>query len=315
MELSAIPIAALAGSDPLSGNEFDILAALLSRLRGRGLKTALLLMGRRGDDETTAFRLGAAGADVCRLADGGPRGEGEAERALRRLAASHDLVLAAGRGLPELCFQFRLDDQKTGADAERRAVELEEFLFRQWRRPPVVGCVLIGGRSSRMGRPKQLLPTADGSTWLARAVDVLSQVCSQVVAAGRGELAGLDLPQLPDATGVSGPLAGVLAARRWQPWASLLVCACDMPELSLPALDWLLEQRRPGAWAVIPQVDGRHQPLLALYDFRILPALEEMARQGQWRMTSLLSGPGVVHPEPAAELRPAWRNVNRPEQL
>ena len=313
MELSSLPIVALAGSDSLSGNGFDILTALLGRLRGQGLKTALLLRGRLGDDQAAALRLGAAGAAVCRLADGGPRGD--AERALRRLAASHDLVLAAGRGLPELSFQFRLDDQTAGVDAVRRTAELEEFLSRQWRRPPVVGCVLIGGQSSRMGRPKHLLPAADGSTWLGRAVDVLSRVCPQVVTAGRGELAGLDLPQLPDAAGVSGPLAGVLAARRWQPWASLLVCACDMPELSVPALNWLLEQRRPGVWAVIPQVDGRHQPLLALYDFRILPALEDMARQGQWRMASLLSGPGVAHPEPAAELRPAWRNVNRPEQL
>ncbi|HBT96513.1 MAG TPA: hypothetical protein DEB25_02130, partial [Desulfobulbaceae bacterium] len=40
-------------------------------------------------------------------------------------------------------------------------------------KPPLWGCLLIGGKSSRMGRPKHLLPLADGSLWLERAAALL----------------------------------------------------------------------------------------------------------------------------------------------
>ncbi|NIA21818.1 MAG: NTP transferase domain-containing protein, partial [Anaerolineaceae bacterium] len=53
--------------------------------------------------------------------------------------------------------------------------------------PPVFGAVLIGGRSTRMGRPKHLI-RCDGTTWLERTVRLLEQVTAQVVILGAGQV-------------------------------------------------------------------------------------------------------------------------------
>ena len=136
---------------------------------------------------------------------------------------------------------------------------------------PAFACVLIGGKSSRLGQPKHLLEHPAGQTWLERTVGLLQQLTEQVIIVGAGELphslAGhMRLSDVPDA---DGPLAGILAAMRWAPRVSWLLAACDLPNLSLSALRWLLSTRAPGVWATLPRLSSQSaiEPLLAHYDF------------------------------------------------
>lgn len=183
---------------------------------------------------------------------------------------------------------------------------------------PVWGCVLIGGKSSRMGRPKHLL-LHEGRTWLERAVEKLSPVVEQVVLSGSGLIpeALNALPCEPDAPGLAGPLAGLLALMRWQPAVSWLVMACDLPDVDPESLRWLLNQRRPGIRAVLPDLGngGRLEPLLAWYDCSCRPLLEEIAASGSLRLHKLAEQEGVCRAMPPAALHGSWRNVNTPEEL
>ena len=166
---------------------------------------------------------------------------------------------------------------------------------------PVWGCVLIGGRSRRMGRPKHLIE-ADGCSWLERTVLLLGQCVERVVIVGPGEVpsALAATERLADAEGAAGPLAGILAAFR-----------------AHPGVSWLVACRAPGVVAVLPDLagDGRIEPLLAYYDHRCAGLLETMAAAGQRRMNRLGEAPGVITPQPPAHLRGSWRNVNTPEEL
>jgi len=183
---------------------------------------------------------------------------------------------------------------------------------------PVWGCVLIGGKSRRMGEPKHLLEQ-NGHTWIERTVAMLRQKVEQVVIAGSGELPAslADVVRLDDVAELFGPLAGILAAFRGYPQVSWLVAACDLPDMQKEALQWLLEWRRPGVLAVMPDLDGdgRIEPLLAYYDQACRPLLEEMAASGYRRMNRLQAVPGVITPQPPLDLRICWRNVNTPEDL
>jgi molybdopterin-guanine dinucleotide biosynthesis protein A len=166
-----------------------------------------------------------------------------------------------------------------------------------------------------MGRPKHLIRQG-GRTWLERTVATLRAVAEQVVVVGQGELPVADLPRLPDVPGMAGPLAGLAAAMRWQPWASWLLVACDLPELDVAALEWLVAARRPGVWAVIPQLRPDFvEPLLAYYDFRIQPAVEELVRRGEQRIGRLAAAEKVAILTPPAQLWSAWRNVNYEHEL
>lgn len=184
--------------------------------------------------------------------------------------------------------------------------------------PPVWGCVLIGGRSSRMGTPKHLIEQ-DGQSWVERTVAVLGQVVERVVVAGGGELpASLrTVPRVADIAGLGGPLAGILAVLRAYPAVSWLVVACDQPDMHIDALRWLLGHRAPGVLAVLPDIagNGRVEPLLAYYDQAMRPVLEEMATSGHRRMNRLQSVTGVISPCPPVHLHASWHNINTPGEL
>jgi molybdopterin-guanine dinucleotide biosynthesis protein A len=257
------------------------------------------------------------------------------EDALHDLADRYDLVLVeshqAGVSLPTVWLADAQDVSCSGDatevlatlpwNADRPAALLailEDWLPRAWRSAPVCAGVLIGGRSTRMGSPKHLL-RAGGRSWLEQTVEQLAGVTAETVLLGPGEapaaLAGLR--RLADVPDVPGPMAGILAALRWAPRRSWLIVACDLPHLTRPAVEWLLTWRRPGVWAAIPRLaaDRPLEPLLAYYDFRARPLLEQLAARSCFRPAAIAESAQVLTPAPPADLAKAWTNVNQPEDL
>jgi molybdopterin-guanine dinucleotide biosynthesis protein MobB len=317
-----------------------LLEALVPRLGAQGLSVAVvkhdvhgLELDRPGKDSDRLFRSGAdvfLGSPEEHLSRGHQgKGPGPFPAEFSGLARRYDLVLVEGHKDTALAKVWLLGAGESAPpagvpgvlaalpwDSDRLAAVsalLADWLPDQWRKPAVFGCVLVGGRSRRMGRPKHLL-TKDGWTWLERTVELLRPLARQVVIAGAGAVPeSLALcPRLPDAPGVEGPMAGVLSAMRWAPWASWLVAACDLPDLSAGALEWLLAARAPGVWATLPRLAGAPgvEPLLAHYDFRARALIEDLAGRGQWRLSEITASPKVFSPAPPPELAGAWRNVN-----
>lgn len=94
----------------------------------------------------------------------------------------------------------------------------------------LLGVVLAGGRSRRMGRDKALLAFG-GGTLLQHQVRLLEPLCVRVVVSGA--YAGFDC--IADARPDAGPLAGLLAAGAiWR--GAVLALPVDMPLMSAEAL-------------------------------------------------------------------------------
>ena len=181
----------------------------------------------------------------------------------------------------------------------------------------VFGVVLVGGKSRRMSMPKQLL-SHGGVPLAVRAVEAMRPHVEQVVLAGSGPVPDKlrDLHRLPDPPGVAGPIAGLLSAMRWAPESAWVVAACDMPRISGEAVRWLLEQRRPGTWAVLPRSgEDQIEALLAVYEPQSRLLLEVQTAAGRWGPRHLAENERVVCPTPPAELIGAWTNVNTPEEM
>lgn len=182
----------------------------------------------------------------------------------------------------------------------------------------VWGCVLIGGASSRMGRPKHLIVN-DGLTWLETTIEKLRKKVKNVVISGKGDIPPSlkDIPVIPDDPGMKGPMAGVLSVMRWNPEVSWLVVGCDQPEINVEAIEWLLALRKPEIKAVLPVLreGGQVEPLLAYYDASCRAYLEEIVERRSFRIWEMKDRPGVLTPTPPAHLHRSWLNINTPDEL
>jgi molybdopterin-guanine dinucleotide biosynthesis protein MobB len=322
------------------------LREVIPRLTARGLAVAALKhdahgiqVDPKGKDSDTLFEAGAdvvlrgPGQSLIRTRAAHPASTGELPAALARLLLRYDLVLVEGHKstpLPKVWIAGEGETEPpagvthviaTLARSNDRSESLlrliEEWLPRAWRSPPLLGGVLVGGASRRMGKPKALLEY-HGKTFLERTVETLSRHAREVVILGEGEVSEscADLPRLPDPPGLTGPLAGILGALRWAPGATWIVTACDQPLITDDSIAWLLDQRAPGTWTVLPRVGSKGvEPLLAVYDARARPVLESLASSGCLAPSKLAEHERTASPVPPEELALAWRNVNTPADL
>ncbi len=198
-------------------------------------------------------------------------------------------------------------------------LELVQNLIDLVKKRPVWACILIGGKSSRMGRPKHLIEGAGGKTWLEQSIETLRPLVDGLVLSGGGTVPKTlaDVQRLPDIPGVAGPLTGILAAMRWQPGVSWLLLACDMPLLNREAVEWLLQSRQAGQWGQVPRLKGNSycEPLFAWYDIYAAYLFEEQALNSNLRPGMVARHEKVNTPEVPESLRSAWENVNTPAQL
>jgi molybdopterin-guanine dinucleotide biosynthesis protein MobB len=341
--LAPYPVLGICGNSGVG--KTTLIEAVIPRLRSAGLHVAVVKDGAHnvqvdapGKDSDRFF---SAGADVALLGEQHfirHHQQGDLIAFLITLCSSCDIVLVEGHATtaipkiwlsgpegqrdvhvpPENKGQVIATLSRDQATVDTLFPLVQSLITSRWERTPVWGCVLIGGRSTRMGRPKHLIREKD-KTWLEHAVETLAPKVEQVVLSGAGDIPAslAALPRIPDAPGLAGPLAGILSVMRWQRTVSWLVMACDQPDVQPESLDWLLVQRQPGIRAVLPDLlgDGHLEPLLAWYDFRCRSQLETIAASGSLRLSRLADKTGIRHVQPPEHLHRSWRNVNTPDQI
>lgn len=148
--------------------------------------------------------------------------------------------------------------------------------------PRLLGAVLTGGQGRRFGGRKAGAPLA-GIPMARRVFQALEPVTALhgfVVAAG--DPLPRDVPARRDREGGRGPLEGLAVALRWageEGCEGAVVLACDLPLMDPETVRWLVRSYRdrpPEAVdGLVPEVEGRLQPLAAVYAVRALPLIEE----------------------------------------
>jgi molybdenum cofactor guanylyltransferase len=156
----------------------------------------------------------------------------------------------------------------------------------------VIGVVLAGGRSRRIGGAKALAELG-GRPLISYPLAALSAagLDAVVVAKSQSPLPQLDCPVLREPALPRHPLRGVITALRWGGGRPVVVVGCDMPFVTGALLVWLASLDG----LVVPEVDDRLQPLLARYEPAHAGALEIALRSG-YSMRKAIAGlqPRVV---------------------
>jgi molybdopterin-guanine dinucleotide biosynthesis protein MobB len=177
----------------------------------------------------------------------------------------------------------------------------------------VMAGLLVGGKSLRMGKAKTLLRIGK-ETFGERSFNTLAGVAARTLLLGAAELPGplRFAERLPDATGVEGPMAGVLSAFRWAPGSTWLISAVDMPFMDRAAWEWIMGQRKPGVWAVLPLLKSgaKAETMAACYEPMIFGHVEFLAKNGIRTLQKLTHHPKVITPIVPESLSHAWKNVN-----
>ncbi|MFT4709190.1 MAG: molybdopterin-guanine dinucleotide biosynthesis protein A [Planctomycetota bacterium] len=189
----------------------------------------------------------------------------------------------------------------------------------------VLGLVLCGGESRRMGMDKALLDLA-GSNLLQRAVDVITPLADEVFL-GTGvapRYPELGLECLLDVQAGVGPLAGLSSGlealeARGAEW--LVLVACDTPRLDTGLFRILLERAvAVDADACLLESDSGMEPMCAVYRRSCAGPVRAALQGGQRRMRSFHGDitVGLVQehelPEPMRGKQLGF-NVNTPVEL
>lgn len=173
--------------------------------------------------------------------------------------------------------------------------------------------ILAGGKSSRMKKDKSQLPWQDSTTLTHMLTNSYVYPFERTVISANRIIEPQELPDfirkktkqrehtteyihLSDKRRLSvvsdlytdcGPLGGMEAAMRLYPSDCWLILAVDLPFYDFSRLPALLAADTPEYDAVIPVINGRENPLAALYKGRIYEKIRTALADGDYRVRKI----------------------------
>jgi molybdenum cofactor guanylyltransferase len=147
--------------------------------------------------------------------------------------------------------------------------------------------VLAGGQSTRMGTDKAFV-VLEGRTLLARALNLVSTLTSDVRILGSRTKFGAFGTVVEDEFPDHGPLAGIHAALRASISDLNLILAVDMPFVRTKFLQYLTQRASAhSATVTVPLAEGHWQPLCAVYRKSFADVAQSALREGRNKIDPL----------------------------
>ncbi len=171
--------------------------------------------------------------------------------------------------------------------------------------------ILSGGKSSRMGKNKALLPINE-QTNIERIRDELKSLFDDIILVTNDPevYEFLNLKSVSDKYPGKGPLAGIHAGLMASDYEENIVVACDMPFISAELASTLVQNLKHYD-AMIPVIGGKKNPLFAAYQKRIVPEIEACLKEDRLRVIHLLDKLNVRYPD--EEFLQAYSDVHLDE--
>src|SRR5690606_21802226 len=184
-----------------------------------------------------------------------------------------------------------------------------------------VGVVLAGGESRRFGSPKAFA-MIEGEYFYERSYRLLAEQCDDVIIVTREEL----LPKFPIGKKVitdcaevkgNGPLSGIYTAMQEEAADRYVVLPCDMPFLTVTAIQKLLAAAISEAVYSI-RLDDDYHPLVSIWPQAVQMYIKQALKLKQFSVMKLLQRMDVVwlNGEVLFDNAPLiLQNINNREQM
>ncbi len=187
------------------------------------------------------------------------------------------------------------------------------------------GAILAGGRSLRMGQPKEGVLMSDGRTMIEHVIEPLSHLCQKIVIVG--DCLGFSVPPqassrpqqnfiaLKDDPPGKGPLSAIttLLKSGIDP-NGYIVTACDQPFLTSDLLRLLLKKTAvPTIFQ--PEQDEMMIPFPGYYPVSWLSIIENELASGEYGICHAILKSTVEYVSLSKEQQRLIRNINTPDEL
>lgn len=190
----------------------------------------------------------------------------------------------------------------------------------------MLGIILCGGQSQRMGSDKGLMKLEE-KNWAQSAIDKMSALNIQVKISVNeqqfplyAEIFSKDNLIIDDKTlSIKGPLLGTLSCHLAFPSEDLFVLACDMPLMEISMLQSLYKKKEEqNSDAFVFTNDGEAEPLCGIYTAKGLAVTLTMFKNGvliKHSMKFMLDHLTVSKIPLSEEEKKYFKNINHHSEL
>jgi len=153
----------------------------------------------------------------------------------------------------------------------------------------ITAIILAGGKSSRMGTEKGLV-SFNGKMLVQHVVDAVKKITSSIIIITQNPVyEKLGYPCYPDIYKDRGALGGIYTGLINSSTQKNILVGCDMPFLSAPLLNGLIENC-DGVDALLTIHKDKEEPLCSVYDKSCIPHFKTLLEQDRLKITDALAG-------------------------
>lgn len=179
-----------------------------------------------------------------------------------------------------------------------------------------IPCIIFaGGKSSRMGQDKSLLPFGDYPTLAEfqyrRLQTLFERVCISAKEADKFDFNADVIPDIVE-TGIYAPTAGFVSVFQHLNEERIFVLSVDTPFVGEDEIAQLIDADGEELDAVIARSASGSHPMCGIYHRSLLPAFVRMVQEDDHRLDKLLKKSHTRYVEFSDE--EAFTNLNHPDE-
>lgn len=173
------------------------------------------------------------------------------------------------------------------------------------------GIILAKGKSKRLSCNKALIEI-NKEPLIQRIIRIIKKYCKDILIISNDERLSLFGKRFSDIFKDKGPISGLYTGLYYSDSERNLVLASDMPFLEKSLIEYI--NINGNFQAVIPKIDGKAQPLCAIYSKETIPIIKEQIEGGKLSLNLLIKRLNAFYID-CDRFKNAFFNINTDEDL
>jgi len=172
--------------------------------------------------------------------------------------------------------------------------------------------IFAGGKSSRMGEDKALLPFGGYPTLTEFQYARLGTLFQKVYISAKDNKFDFDCTVIKDTYKESSPLVGIISVFETLNVEEVFILSVDAPFVNRDTMEKLVAHNENGLDAIVAQSPSGVQPLCGLYKKSVLPLAYEQLEKDNHKLSDLLRLANTLYVKFDEDL--PFTNLNHPKE-